>query len=179
MPWGIVHYYYLEIAQSLSTESFLQALRCYVSRRGIPATILTDNAPYFKRTDKILKKLFSSKEVTNYLLQKRIIWKYNLASTSWAGGLFERLVQTVRKALRKTLKNARLTQEEIHTIITEIEATINSRPLRYAYNEEVDNVLTASHLIIGKRILNIPDPDSPENAAVIYESDLPSITTNV
>ena len=161
----------------MSAESFLQALRRYVSRRGIPATILTDNAQYFKRTDKILKKLFSSKEVTNYLLQKRIIWKYNLASTPWAGGLFERMVQTVKSALRKTLKNARLTQEEIHTIITEIEATINSRPLCYVYSEEVDNVLTPSHLIIGKRILNVPDPDSPENAAVIYEGDTPSVIT--
>ena len=168
---------HLEIAQSLSAESFLQALRRYVSRRGIPATILTDNAQYFKRTDKILKKLFSSKEVTNYLLQKRIIWKYNLASTPWAGGLFERMVQTVKRALRKTLKNARLTQEEIHTIITEIEATINSRPLCYVYSEEVDNVLTPSHLIIGKRILNIPDPDSLEKAAVIYEGDTPSVIT--
>ena len=138
---------------------------------------MTDNAPYFKRTDKILKKLFSSKEVTNYLLQERIIWKYNLASTPWPGGLFECMIQTVKTALRKTLKNARLTQEELHTTIIEIEATVNSRPLCYAYSEEVDNVLTPTHLIIGKRILNIPDPDSPENTEIIHESDTPSVIT--
>ena len=87
------------------------------------------------------------------------------------------MVQTVKRALRKTLKNARLTQEELHTTITEIEATINSNPLCYVYSEEVDNVLTPSHLVIGKRILNIPDPDSPENAEIIYESDMLSVIT--
>ena len=97
--------------------------------------------------------------------------EYNLASTPWAGGLFEHMIQTVKTALRKTLKNARLTQEELHTTIIEIEATVNSRPLCYAYSEEVDNVLTPTHLIIGKCILNIPDPDSPENTEIIYESD--------
>ena len=161
----------------MSVDSFSQALRHYVSRRGIPANILTDNAPYFKRTDKILKKLFSLKEVTNYLLQKSIIWKYKLASTPWDGGLFERMVQTVKRALRKTLKNARLTQEERLTTITEIEATINSRPFCYVYSEEVDNVLKPSHVIIGKRILNIPDPESPKNAEIIYESDTLSVIT--
>ena len=68
-------------------------------------------------------------------------------------------------------------RKELHTTITEIEATINSRPLCYVYSEEVDNVLTPSHLIIGKRISNIPDPDSPENAEIIYESDTPSVIT--
>ena len=69
---------HLEIVQSLCAESFLQVLRRYVSRRGIPATILTDNAQYFKRTDKILKKLFSSKELQIIYFRKElfgnIIW---------------------------------------------------------------------------------------------------------
>ena len=161
----------------MSGESFLQALRCYVSQRGILATILTDNAPYFKLVDKVLKNFFSSKEVTNYLLQKRIIWKYNLASTPWGGGLFECMVETIKRVLRKTLKNAWLTEEELHTTITEIEVTISSRPLCYVFSEEVDNVLTPSHLIISKRILNIPGRDAPKNAEIIYESDMLSAIT--
>ena len=66
-------------------------------------------------------------------------------------------------------------EEERHTTITEIEATINSCPLCYVYSEEVDNVLTPSHLVIGKCILNIPDCNSPKNPEIIYESDTPSV----
>ena len=60
----------------------------------------------------------------------------------------------IKGALRKTLRGSRLTYEELETIVFEIEAVINSRPLCYIYDDEVNEPLTPSHLMYGRRLLN-------------------------
>ena len=49
----------------------------------------------------------------------------------------------------KVLRNAMLSFDELHTILTEIECTLNSRPLTYQCED--GEVLTPSHLIYGRR----------------------------
>ena len=73
------------------------------------------------------------------------------------GDFFERMVASVKDCLRKTLGNARLTYEELLTVLVEVECTLNARPLTYEYNEVDDEVLTPSHLIYGRRIKSLPD----------------------
>lgn len=62
---------------------------------------------------------------------------------------------------------ASLTHDELVTAITEIESIINSRSLSYISAEDIEEPLTPSHLIIGRRILNLPDylgaPFDPED----------------
>lgn len=86
----------------------------------------------------------------------RIEWKFNLERAPWWGGFFERMVASVKDCLRKTLGNTRLSYEEPLTVLTEVECTLNARLLTYEYNE-VDEVLTPSHLIYGRRIKSIPN----------------------
>ena len=43
------------------------------------------------------------------------------------------------------------------TILTEIESTINSRPLTFVSSEELEEPLTPSHLICGKRLCSLLD----------------------
>ena len=66
-------------------------------------------------------------------------------------------MRSVKRCLRKTLRNSRLTYEEFSTILTEVEGVINSRPLTYC-NEELEEILTPSHLMIGRRVLDKPSP---------------------
>ena len=61
------------------------------------------------------------------------------------------MIGTVKRCLRKVLGNAKLNFEELTTVLTEIESTINSRPLTYQYDEMVE-ALTPSHLLCGRRI---------------------------
>ncbi len=78
----------------------------------------------------------------------------------WWGGYYERMVQLVKRSLRKILGNARLTFEELTTVLTEVEGSLNSRPLTYVYSELSDGEpLTPSHLVIGRRIATLPDPE--------------------
>ena len=49
------------------------------------------------------------------------------------------------------------TRDELVTAVVEIEAVINSRPLCYVSATDIEEPLTPSHLIVGRRILSLPD----------------------
>ena len=148
---------HLELVEDLSTGAFIRALRRFAGRRGAPVLIISDNAKTFKAADKTLKKLFNHPEVANELSGKMIEWKFNLERAPWWAGFFERMVGCVKRCLRKVLGNARLTFDELFTVLIEVEGTLNSRPLAYEYDEAGEEVLTPSHLIFGRRIKTVPD----------------------
>ena len=118
---------------------------------------MSDNVKTFKATNKALKKLYDHPEVMRELSGKRIEWKFNLERAPWWGGFFERMVGCVKRCLRKVLGNARLTFDELFTVLIEVEGTLNSRPLTYDYQEEGEEILTPSHLMFGRRIKTMPD----------------------
>lgn len=60
------------------------------------------------------------------------------------------------------LEKACVTYEELLTILTEIECVLNSRPLTYVYTEDLEETLTPSHFLCGKRLLSLPSGDEPE-----------------
>ena len=53
--------------------------------------------------------------------------------------------------------HAKLTYDELLTVLTEVEAIINSRPLSCVSSEDLDEPLTSSHMLCGCRILSLPD----------------------
>ena len=121
----------------------------------MPSLIVSDNAKTFQATEKALNELFNHPEVRTDLEHMRVEWRFNLERAPWWGGFFERMVASVK--VRKTLGNARLSFDELSTLLTEIECTLNSRPLTYEYNEVGEEVLTPSHLIYGRQIKTLPD----------------------
>ena len=143
---------HLEVVSDLATPTFVNCLRRFCARRGTPVRIVSDNAKTFKATSKLLNKLLSETEVRDFFVSKRIIWRFNLDRSPWWGGAFERMVGSVKRCLRKVLGNARLTQDELTTVLVEVEATLNSRPLTYQHEEFDSQVLTPSHLLVGRRI---------------------------
>ena len=84
-------------------------------------------------------------------------WSFNLENAPWWGGVFERMIKSVKRCLRKTIGQAKLTHDELLTALTEVEMIVNSRPLSYLSTEDIEEPLTPSHLLIGRRVLNLPD----------------------
>ena len=74
------------------------------------------------------------------------------------GGFWERLVQSVKRCLRKVVGRSTLTLDELTTVIIEIETTLNNRPLTYLHNdtEGVSHALTPASLVYGRRIATTP-----------------------
>ena len=133
---------HLELATDLSVDVFIRCLRRFAARRGLPELIISDNAKTFKAADKILSKLFSYPRVKKFLASKRIDWRFDVDKAPLWGGFFERLIQNTKRCLRKTLRNAKLNYDELHTALVEVEGTLNSR----------EEPLTPSHLMYGRRI---------------------------
>ena len=121
--------------------------------------IVTDNAKTFKNAAKRLVTLFDLQEVVEFMNDKGIKWDFNLPKARGGEVFFERLVKCIKRCLKKISGTARLSFDEMHTVIAEIEAILNSRPLIYIDAEDIDEALTPSHLMHGKRLLTLPDAD--------------------
>ena len=74
-------------------------------------------------------------------------------------GFWERLVQSTKRCLKKTIGRTSLTFEELHTVVVEIESTLNNRPLSYVYDdiEGISSCLTPADLIYGHRLSAVPN----------------------
>lgn len=159
---AVVRAVHLEIVQDLSTEEFLLALRRFISRRGKPDQIISDNASTFKLASKTVRSAFEdivrSPAVQDYSSIRAIEWKFITQHSPWMGGLYERMVGSVKRSLRKTINGASLTLIQLQTITTEVEAIVNSRPLIYVEASIEDHkILTPAHFLYGSPKIGLPE----------------------
>lgn len=121
---------HLELVSSLSTDSFLEALRRFIARRGRPAVLYSDNGTNFVGASNALGTL-DWERIESHSTTARIEWRFNPPLAAWWGGWWERMVRMVKDLLRKSLGKASLTFEELSTVLCDCEAVINARPLTY------------------------------------------------
>lgn len=157
---------HLELAPDMSTDSFLQAFRRFVSRRGICSVILSDNFQTFKRCRGELRevwRLIKDPEVANHLTTHNIQWKFIVELAPWWGGFYERLIRSVKTSLKKVLGRRLLDKEEMRTNLTEVEAVINSRPITHVYTNDIEqSALSPASFLIGRRLASVPTPQLSE-----------------
>ena len=80
---------HLELTPDLSVNSFLSALLRFVGQRGLPITVISDNAKTFHTSSKEILKIARSKEVYDYLSSKRVTWKFIVKQAPCWGGFYE------------------------------------------------------------------------------------------
>ncbi|KHJ76357.1 hypothetical protein OESDEN_24023, partial [Oesophagostomum dentatum] len=116
-------------------------LRRFIARRGLPRTIISDNASTFKAGNELIQFCFESShvnEINNFLVNEGITWKFITPLSPWKGGFYERLVGSVKSCLRKTVRKRFVSDDEFSTVVTECEAIVNSRPLTYVSSDVTD-----------------------------------------
>ena len=134
---------HLELCPNLTTVAYLRSQRRMMGRRGIPSLFISDNGKTFKGS--VLRK-FNAKN--------GIQWRFNLARAPWWGGMYERMVRSTKRCLMKAVGSQRMTYEELNTVLVEVEAVLNSRPLTYIYDDDIELPLTPSQLFCGRRLLD-------------------------
>ncbi|KAH0945724.1 hypothetical protein HN011_011004 [Eciton burchellii] len=107
---------HLEVAEDYSTAGFLAAFRRFVSRRGLPTHMYSDN------------------------------------------GLWEASVKSFKFHLRRVIGSRTLSKAEFATILCQIEACLNSRPIAALSDDPGDlSALTPGHFLIGRPLLSVSE----------------------
>lgn len=157
---------HLELVTSMSTHSFVQALRRFVARRGRPKTIFSDNGTNFVGAENLLSQL-DWQEVMKFSVNERIVWRFNPPSAPWWGGFWERLIGILKQLLRKVLGRASLDYEDLLTVICDCETVLNSRPLTYVSNDPHElSALTPAMFLVDQRGFGLPDYDFVDRSSV-------------
>jgi len=164
----VVRAVHLDLVPDLSTPAFLRSLKRFTARRGLPARILSDNGKTFKAAAKVINAVITHPEVQKYLIGLGVKWMFNIPKAPWWGGVFERMVKSTKRCLRKIIGQAKFSYDELLTALTEVELVINSRPLSYISADDLEEALTPSHLLVGRRLLSLPDHlcDEPDDFEV-------------
>ena len=146
---------HIELLEDLSSDTFLNALRRFCARRGVPKLLFSDNATNFIGAKGELEKgrqRLNDKKIQNFCANKGIQWQLNVPHASHMGGFYERLIQTTRKVLTGLLiEKQRLTDTILSTFFCKAECIINSRPLTKISSDVNDaSPLTPSHFLLVK-----------------------------
>ena len=157
---------HIEVVSDLTTEAFLAALKRFTSRRGVPAHIHTDNGSNFVGAKNDLQQfyhLLSSGETKNavqaYFLTYELQWHNIPERAPHFSGLWEAAVKAAKFHLKRVVGEQKLTYEEMATVSTQVEACLNSRPLRVVTSHSPDGVapLTPGHFLICRPLKAYPE----------------------
>lgn len=154
---------HLELVSDLTSVTFLAALRRFISRRGKPTQIHSDNGTNFVGANRILGEFLSDdslrKGVLDYSRQEGIDWRFISPHAPHFSGLWEAGVKSTKYHLRRCIGDNILTIEELTTVLAQIEAVLNSR-LVMAVSEDPDNLeaITPGHFLTGRPLTAPPEP---------------------
>ncbi|XP_017468804.1 PREDICTED: uncharacterized protein LOC108360867 [Rhagoletis zephyria] len=161
---------HMEVARDLSMDSCLLCIRNFTSRRGIPVRIRSDKATSFIGEDNELQRQladFDSGKIADTLANKRIESVFNTPLNPHAGGCWERLVRSVKRAMGHALYNENLQEHCLYSLMCEAENMVNSRPLTHIpIDTPTDEPITPNHFLLGTaNTEQTPHPREEEHRA--------------
>jgi hypothetical protein len=154
--------FHLELVSELSTEAYIASLQCLIAKRGLCNNIYSGNGTNFVGAKKELKKIISEEETTRciskFAVQQGINFHFIPPCFPHVGGIWEAGVKSMKLHLCRVVGSAKLTFEEFDTLLCQVKAVLNSRPICPLSNDP-DNlqVLTPGHFFIGTSLLALPD----------------------
>ena len=155
---------HIEMAYSLNTDSFVMALLRFMGRRGKPSEIYSDKGSNFVGAISELRKYvrqWDQQRISNELSAKQIQWHFNPPSSSHRGGVWERMIRSVRRLLLLITREQTLNDETLGTYLVEIERILNDRPLTPIVQDANDKLaLTPNSLLLLRECDSIVDESS-------------------
>ena len=151
---------HLTCVQDLSTSAFLQAFERFVSIRGAPSLMVSDNGTNFRGADNEITELvqrLDHDQVQACAHRYNVTWQFGPPGGPHHQGAVERMVQEVKKSMKHMVKADKLPFVEWETIFCQISSLMNSRPLTVMSSSPLDEPpITPNHFLIGRGELPCP-----------------------
>ena len=97
-------------------------------------------------------------EISDFCSTQNIQWKFIPERSPHFGGQWEAAVKSMKFHFKRVIGDTKLTFEELTTVLAQIEACLNSRPLTSLPDDDGIEALTPGHFLIGQPMESIPDP---------------------
>ncbi|XP_073966911.1 uncharacterized protein [Choristoneura fumiferana] len=168
----------LQLVSDLSSKEFINALKRFISRRGKCLQMFSDHGSNFIGASNELKAVYNlfqnNKQVlSDFASIEGFEWQFIPPASAHWGGAWESGVKNLKHHLKRVLGNHVLSYEHFNTLLIEIEAILNSRPISPLSEDASDEqCLTPAHFIIGDRLTSFPEVDVsniPDNRLKIYQ----------
>ncbi|XP_071580104.1 uncharacterized protein [Temnothorax nylanderi] len=179
---------HLELVADYTTEAFIAAYKRFTSRRGICSTLSSDCGTNLKGADAELRRLFlaslhKSGDLAKLLAKDGTQWNFNPPAAPHFGGKWEAGVKSVKLHLKRIVGDQLLTFEEMNTLLIQIEAVLNSRPISPQSDDPNDiSALTPGHFLVGQPLTTVTFCQVNVNWSVFgskHSSNLPGIWTRL
>ena len=139
---------HIELVSDLTAEALIAALRRFTARRGYPVLIWSDNGRNFIGAKRELSEMYEFLEqqmkdstISRFCADKHIEWRYIPEHGPHFGGIWEAAVKSTKYHLKRVIGETRLTFEELTTVLAQVEACLNSRPLTPVNTPDDDSVI--------------------------------------
>ena len=166
---NLVRAVHIELSPDYSTDSFLLALRRFMSVRGTPSKIRSDRGSQLVGANRELKQMINGLDIKTLMrfgAEEGIEWDFSPAEAPWYNGCAESMVRAAKKALQATLKGQIVTYSELITVISEVANLLNERPIGKQSNDIEDgSYLCPNDLLLGRATSRIPGGPFEEYAS--------------
>lgn len=157
---------HIEVVSDLTSDTFLGALKRFIARRGKPSHMYSDNGTNFVGAQSQLRELFEflnkesvQDDIRLFLHDQEISWTFIPPNAPHFGGLWEAAVKSAKYHLNRIVGKAHLTFEEMQTVLCEVEAILNSRPITPLSADPNMAYLSPGHFLVGTALNGSPCHD--------------------
>ena len=152
---------HVDVATDYSTDSFLLVVRRFISMRGCPMKMWSDQGSQLRAANKEIKQIASGhdrKSMTQFGATHSFDWSFSTPEAPWQNGCAEILVKAVKKAIELSMGNQILTYSETQTVFFESANLVNERPIgRHPTSVEDGCYLSPNDLLLGRSTNKVPE----------------------
>jgi hypothetical protein len=155
---------HIDVVSEMTSRGFLETFKRFTARRGHCSDLYSDNGTNFVGAAKELREMLQSErstmvqEIAEGLASKGTTWHFIPPRAPNFGGLWEAAIKSTKFHIKRVIGEATLTFEEMSTLLSQIEACLNSRPISVLPNNPNEpNPLTPGHFLVGEPLVTIPE----------------------